>query len=149
MSATPELPFISVNGVTRPMTPEEFVAFSASFTTVYTDIQLARSGKLAEIRAFFEGVVGRLKQDVAAYELASWDTQREEYTRWVMDNSVPTPYVDGLVLGRGIDKTVLMGKIAAKITGFSALQGTQHHYEDLVAAATTVAEVNAITMPNM
>lgn len=105
----------------------------------------AKRNRIAAIRDHFEAVVAGIKADAAPYELDSWPIQRAEYVAWLMDPASPTPYVSGLAAGRGITLQDLMGKIGTKVAGISTIQGTQHRLEKLVEAATSIAEVEAVT----
>ena len=123
----------------------------ATETKVFIDVVIVptlasvKSSKTAAIRAHFEAIIASVKADAAPYEIDSWDTQRAEYMAWESNNATPTPYVSGLAAARGMTVAALMSKIAAKVTDFAMVQGSQHALETLVEAATTIAEVEAIT----
>ncbi|MBZ0103994.1 MAG: hypothetical protein K8H84_00035 [Sulfuricella denitrificans] len=105
----------------------------------------AKAAKTQAIRDYFERVVQSVKAAAAPYEIATWETQRTEYMAWQADPATPTPYVSALAAARGLTVPELMAKIAPKVAGFATIQGTQHRLEKLVEAATTIAEVEAIT----
>ncbi len=104
-----------------------------------------KATKITAIRAHFEAIIASVKSDAAPYEIDTWDTQRAEYMAWESNNATPTPYVSGLAAARGMTVAALMAKIAAKVTAFAMVQGSQHALETLVEAAMTIAEVEAIT----
>ncbi len=108
-------------------------------------LQRAKLQKIRAIRTHFDGIVTGLKAGVAAYEVATWDTQRTEYTAWSIDPTVKTPYVSSLALARNEALDVLMGKVGVRVQALATLQGTQQRLEKEAEAATDMATVNAIT----
>ena len=105
----------------------------------------AKLTKMRAIRSHFDGVVNGIKATVAAYEVATWDTQRNELTAYLANPANPTPYVDSLALARGETRDTLFPKIKAKVDAMAALQGTQQMLEKQVEAATTLAEVESVS----
>jgi hypothetical protein len=105
----------------------------------------AKVQKTREIRAHFDGIVTGLKASVAAYEVATWDTQRTELTAYLASANNPTPYVDSLATARGETRDVLFGKIKAKVEALATLQGKQQALEKQVEAAIDMGTLNAIT----
>lgn len=105
----------------------------------------AKLQKTRAIRSHFDGAVNGIKATVAAYEVATWDTQRNELTMYLANPANPTPYVDSLAASRGETRDKLFVKIKAKVDAMAALQGTQHALEKQVEAATTLAEVEAVS----
>jgi hypothetical protein len=104
----------------------------------------AKVQKVRAIRAHFDGIVTGLKASVAAYEVATWDTQRNELTAYLANATNPTPYVDSLAAARGETRDVLFGKITAKVEALATLQGNQQSLEKQVEAATDMDTLNAI-----
>ena len=84
------------------------------------------------------------------FEKLTFETQKSEARGWAMDNTVGTPNVDILALNRGIDREVLLEKISIKATEFEqlsmAIAGQRQKFEDLIALATTVEELDAINI---
>lgn len=107
-----------------------------------------KAAKLREVRTHFEAVMTWVKSQAAPYEVSTWDTQRIEYTDWMIDNTTPTPYVSGLAEGREIPLADLMAKIGVKIAAMARIQGAQHKLETAVESASTLEELEAITMPS-
>lgn len=105
----------------------------------------AKQAKIRAIRAYFDGVVTGIKATVANYEVATWDTQRNELTAYLANPANPTPYVDSLAAARGETRDTLFPKIKAKVDAMAALQGKQQTLEKAVDVATDLATVNAIT----
>jgi hypothetical protein len=105
----------------------------------------AKVQKVRAIRAYFDSIVTGLKASVAAYEVATWDTQRNELTAYLANATNPTPYVDSLAAARSETRDVLFGKIKAKVEAMAALQGKQQALEKQAEAATDMSTLNAIT----
>tara|TARA_R110002153_G_scaffold70851_4_gene185814 strand:+ start:1636 stop:2163 length:528 start_codon:yes stop_codon:yes gene_type:complete len=84
------------------------------------------------------------------FEKLTFETQKSEARGWAMDNTVDTPNVDILAFNRGIDREVLLEKISVKATEFEklsmAIAGQRQKFEDLIALATTVEELDAINI---
>jgi tRNA(Ile2) C34 agmatinyltransferase TiaS len=129
--------YVYPNGATET---KVFVSVTPVITIAY-----AKAAKIHAIRSHFESIIAGVKSDAAPYEIDTWDTQRAEYMAWESNNATPTPYVSGLAAARGMTVAALMAKIASKVTAFAMVQGSQHALETLVEAATTIAEVEAIT----
>jgi hypothetical protein len=105
----------------------------------------AKVQKVRAIRAYFDSIVTGLKASVAAYEVATWDTQRTELTAYLANANNPTPYVDSLAAARGETRDVMFGKIKSKVEAMAALQGKQQALEKQAEAATDMGTLNAIT----
>lgn len=102
--------------------------------------------KIAQIRAHFEAIVAALKADAAPYEVETWPLQQAEHSAWMANNATPTPYTTTLAEKRGIPHATLMAKIGVKVAGLATIQGMQQAMEDAVKAATTEAEVDAVSL---
>lgn len=94
------------------------------------------------VRDFFEGQVSIFKSDAAPYEVATWETQRIEYSEWVRDPNASIPYCRALAAGRGISLELLMDKIYIKITRLAAAQGQQHALETAILNAASPEELS-------
>ena len=106
----------------------------------------AKLSKIRAIRGKYDGIMQGIKATVAAYEVQTWDTQRNELTAYLANPTNPTPYVDSLAAARGETRDVLFGKIKVKVDAMAALQGQQHALEKQVEVATTLEEVNAVVV---
>ncbi len=102
--------------------------------------------KIREIRAYFDVVINGIKASVAQYEVATWDTQRVEYTTHLADSAAPTPYIDSLATARGIDRLELLAKVGAKISALATVQGKQHALEKIVEECVSVAEIDGVVV---
>lgn len=118
-------------------------------------IEEIKSAKLSEINAAYNAATSSIVSTYPSTELLTFDKQEQEARAWDADNSVSTPLIDALALGRGIDKAELVRRIIAKADAFAVatgyLTGQRQKYEDQIEAATTSEEVAAIvpeyTMP--
>jgi hypothetical protein len=105
----------------------------------------AKNEAIKALRNKFEDIIRTLKTSVAAYEVATWDTQRNELTAYLTNANNPTPYVDSLAAARGETRDVLFGKIKVKVEALATLQGKQQALEKQVESATDMDTLNAIT----
>lgn len=104
--------------------------------------------KLNEINALYQQAIATLTPTYPDDERLTFDKQEQEARAWLTDNSTPTPFVDALAAGRQMDKSELVGRIIAKADAFAVasglLTGQRQRYEDLLDAAETAEEVEAI-----
>ena len=112
------------------------------------DVDRAKSAKLAEINTTYNAATSALVATYPQTELLTFDKQEKEARSWYVDNSVATPFLDGLALARGIDKAELVRRVIAKSDAFqtavATLTGLRQRYEDQLSMATTAEEVAAI-----
>lgn len=112
------------------------------------DIDKGKASKLSEINSVYNSATSSLVATYPATEVLTFDKQEQEARTWDADNSVSTPLIDALALGRGIDKAELVRRIIAKADAFAVatgyLTGQRQKYEDQLEAATTAEEVAAI-----
>lgn len=111
-------------------------------------IEAIKSSKLSEINSAYNTATSSLVSTYPSTEILTFDKQEQEARAWQADNSVSTPLIDALVLGRGIDKAELVRRIIAKADAFAVatgyLTGQRQKYEDQLEAATTAEEIAAI-----
>lgn len=104
--------------------------------------------KLSEINVKYDAAASSLVATYPQTELLTFDKQEAEARAWLADSSAETPLVDALAEGRGMDKAELVRRIIAKADAFALstgyLTGQRQRYEDLLDAATTAEEVEAI-----
>ena len=107
--------------------------------------------KLAEINSLYDAATSSLVATYPQTELLTFDKQEKEAREWKVDNSVETPFLDGLALARGIDKAELVDIVIAKADAFetavATLTGLRQRYEDQLTLAQTEEDVAAI-IPN-
>ena len=104
--------------------------------------------KLSEINAAYDSATSSLVATYPQTELLTFDKQESEAKAWKADNSVETPFLNGLAAARGIDKAELVGRVIFKADAFqmavATLTGLRQKYEDQLEAATTTEEIEAI-----
>lgn len=104
--------------------------------------------KLNEINALYQQAIATLTPTYPDDERLTFDKQEQEARAWLTDNSTPTPFIDALAAGRQMDKAELVSRIIAKADAFAiasgSLTGQRQRYEDLLDAAETAEEVEAI-----
>lgn len=115
---------------------------------VVSNIVEAKIRKLAEINSIYEQKATIVKVGVPEDEIKTWTIQETEATGYNNDNNSPTPFIDGLVAKRGIQKDELVSRILAKVEAYKVymgdLTGTRQKYEDMINNSTTIEEVEAI-----
>ena len=107
-----------------------------------------KARKLAEVNAAYTAAIAALTPTYPDDERFTFDKQEAEARAWLADNSAPTPFVDALAAGRHMDKAELVARIIAKADAFAlasgSLTGQRQRYEDMLDAASTLADVAAI-----
>lgn len=107
-----------------------------------------KTEKLTEINSAYDTATSSLVSTYPQTEILTFDKQEAEARAWDADNSVETPLVDMLALGRQMDKAELVKRILAKADAFALatgyLTGQRQRYEDILTAATTAGEIEAI-----
>lgn len=105
------------------------------------------------INAGFESAITSLKSGYPASEILSWDQQVIEAKQHAADPAAPMALLDGVALQRGVDRTLLAGKVLEKAALFAqasgVLIGRRQHLEDVVDAVDlnapdAVEQLNAI-----
>ena len=107
-----------------------------------------KAAKLAEVNNAYDVATSAIVYTYPETELLTFDKQEKEARLWDADNTVATPFLDGLALARGIDKSELVRRVIAKSDAFqtavATLTGLRQRYEDQLSMATTAEEVAAI-----
>lgn len=105
--------------------------------------------KTMEITALYQQEVKALT-DVQAYELSSFTKQENEARTWLVNNTVNTPFIDGLLIARdlGETKAELVDKIIlnadAYATAYSQILGKFQKISKKIATATTKDELSML-----
>ena len=102
--------------------------------------------KTKEAISFYENQVQASLTTMANFEPDSWEAQRNEWNAYQLDVNSSTPYCDALYTARGITKVDLMTKIGLKVISVATIQGTLHGKLDQIEAATTITELDLITL---
>lgn len=111
-------------------------------------LENVKARKLAEINTAYQQAIATLTPTYPDDERLTFDKQEQEARAWLADNSTPTLFVDALAVGRQMEKAELVSRIIAKADAFAlasgSLTGQRQRYEDLLDAAETAEEVEAI-----
>lgn len=114
----------------------------------YPSIDELKYTKLSEINGKYEVATSSLVSTYPDTELLTFDKQEKEAREWKADNSVETPFLDGLAKARGIDKAELVDRVIAKADAFetavATLTGLRQKYKDQLALAKTAEDIAAI-----
>ena len=120
----------------------------AMLTAPEKPLSILKEEKLFEINASYNSATSAIVSTYPSTELLTFDKQEKEARSWDADNTVATPFLDGLALARGIDKAELVRRVIAKSDAFqtavATLTGLRQRYEDQLSMATTAEEVAAI-----
>lgn len=109
----------------------------------------AKAMKLAALAIHCDALLTPLKAGYPLGEQQSWDKQEIEARDFTADAAAPVPLLSALAAARGIGVADLAARIIAKSDLFAAYSGAvignRQKCEDAVAAAGTIAQVDAIT----
>lgn len=89
-----------------------------------------------------------LMVDVSKLEKDTWEEQKRESFGYQTDNTYPTPVIDILSQGRGIEKSVLIDKIITNVTSYNVKMANllleQQLLETRVKACQTIADCHRL-----
>lgn len=89
-----------------------------------------------------------LMVDASDLEKDTWEQQKREALEYQQDNTYPTPVIDILSAGRGIDKATYINKIITNVNGYNTklanLLLEQQLLEDRVKACVTIADCHRL-----
>lgn len=89
-----------------------------------------------------------LMVDASKLEKDTWEEQKREAFGYQSDNTYPTPIIDILSEGRGIDKSVLVDKIITNVTAYNVKMANllleQQLLESRVKACQTIADCHRL-----
>ncbi len=127
--------------------PDKVTVEQPYVPTVLT-LDEVKANKIAEINKTYEQYAKQAQIDTPDSEVITWDIQKTEAEAWQKDNTVATPFIDMLALGRNVDRVYLLGKVLEKTQAYQNyigyLTGMRQGCEDRVKIATTTAEVQAV-----
>lgn len=108
----------------------------------------ARAEQLARVNRTCDAAMAVLKLGYPESEQQTWDRQERE----ARSDGMGTPLLAALAARRGLTLDELKARVIAKADAFAAYSGEmigrRQRCEDLIEAAQTVAEVDAITWEN-
>lgn len=94
----------------------------------------------------FETAIRTITDAYPEHEQKTWDKQEFEARAWLVNNTAPTPILDGIVSIRGIDKDILVSKVIEKADEFALLSGMSIGYrqkaEDMTTAIVSIADLD-------
>ncbi|PNX49321.1 MAG: hypothetical protein BV459_00275 [Thermoplasmata archaeon M11B2D] len=126
------------------------VSGAVVYVPVVQSLESIKARKKAEINSMADNIMNSILLQYPRSEVFSWDKQEAEAIAWQSDNLASTPLIDQISTERNIDKTLLITKILEKALMFKQFSGCifgqRQKLEDLVDAAATVAEVDAISV---
>jgi hypothetical protein len=107
-----------------------------------------KTEKLAEITEKADAALGDMTATFSGHEKLSWPKQEAEALAYDADPQAATPLLAAIATARGITVDALVAKVLANVAAYEVASGTilgmQQDYEDQVAAAETVQDVQAI-----
>lgn len=116
-----------------------------------TTLGAAKAVKGALIDQVFCERAAQLTAGYPEPERLTWPAQQAEALALVANPSAATPYLDGLAAARGISPEDMRARTVAAVQAFMAasqmLVGTRQALQDAVAAAESIAAVQAIAWP--
>lgn len=113
-------------------------------------LEAAKTTKLLEINNKAQAFIDTLASlnEVPDFEVRTWVKQAQEAYAWEADKDAPTPTLDLIALGRGVDRVGLIEKALQKAKQFDLLvsytAGVRQGYEDQLKVATALVDVEAI-----
>lgn len=120
----------------------------------YTEIELSdrlqsrKSALLGEINDAYDASIYSLVSTYPDREIATFTKQEEEAVDWLNDPTTPTPFIDGMLVTRDIEKAELVRRILAKAEAFAdasgQLTGKRQALEKEVENAKTLEELEAV-----
>ena len=111
---------------------------------------MLRAAKLTEINNKAQAIVNQVAEldKTPDFERATWQEQANEAIAWHADNSTPTPTLDTIARHRNVPVEALRQKAYEKTISFrhltNTIAGQRQHLEDLLKAAETAEEIEAI-----
>lgn len=126
----------------------EYIGFVSVDADPDMVLDMAKTDKMSEIVAGSDAALAALTASYSGHEKLSWPKQETEALAYDADPSTQTPLLSAIAASRGIELSVLVEKVLANVATYEQASGTilgmQQGYEDLLDAAETVSEVQAI-----
>lgn len=111
-----------------------------------------RAAQLAAVNAAFSRASAELIAGYPVEERQTWAAQEAEVLAWAVDDTTPTPYLDGIAAVRDIDPADMRAKTLEAVNLFRTasqwLVGTRQRLRDAINAPTATREqIEAIAWP--
>lgn len=114
-------------------------------------LEQVQSNKEQDIRNYYAQQIENIIKPYSLQERETWFQQVNEADAWYANNNSPTPLIDGIIAVTAETKINKVNTIRAKrdayIVSVGQILGIQQAKIAQVYAATTIAEVDAITIP--
>lgn len=134
-----------VSPINTAVSPNGSITFTPPDLPELKDLKVI---KLAEINTEYQKNIATLTPGYPDSEKLTFDKQEAEARAWLLDNTAHTPFIDALAAGRRMDKSELVQRIIAKADAFAlasgSLTGQRQRYEDVLNAAKTPEDIDAI-----
>jgi hypothetical protein len=111
---------------------------------VVPTLEQVKSAKLMEATETYNTAVSALIGNTDEFELASWNKQEIEARAYVLDNTIPTPFISGMIAARGLGETVLqfanliIANADAYQVAYATILGTYQAKQKEISSETTV-----------
>lgn len=147
--------FVSVQSAGKPMELPACAANEMQFVgeaplAPDDDAALAQVKKeqISQVLAASDAAMAALSSRYSEHEKLSWSKQEQEAKALQADPEAPAPLLRGVAATRGIALEALQAKVLANVgaseTATAFILGTQQKYEDEIAAAATIEEVQLV-----
>lgn len=108
------------------------------------DLDAALGEKTKQLHTNADQLANPILRNYSAVEIATFDTQKEEWQAYQADAAASTPTLDGFATRRGITREVMMQKVEDAITAMKTLSGAivaeQQAKEDELKAAYAIKD---------
>jgi hypothetical protein len=115
-----------------------------------TGLQFRKLVKKLKLKKYYNSLI-KNTFNIYDTEKETWERQKFEADKYLLDNTASTPFLDILSTNRGITKEELVTKIISKADAYATYVGTQlglqHKAEDEIDACTTLAELDSLNLP--
>lgn len=112
MEGTPEM----IDG--RPIQVWDFTAYTDEEQTEVEEAERGRQHHMLNVQV--DRDLAPIKDKYTQAEIDTWPIQEAEAKAFKLDNSAPTPFIDGLIGERQVDKAAFVGKILANSVKYRA-----------------------------
>lgn len=124
---------------TRAFTAEELAS----------TLEQKKLSKKQEIRAGYEEDLSSILNEYTDAETKTWDKQEEEARAYTADNTASVPMLEAIALAKGVTVGDVAARVIANADAWIQISGTatgkRQALEEAVDAATTIADVEAVT----
>jgi len=96
------------------------------------DLDYQKSKAIKEINDRFQEQLDKAFEAYPKAEKDSFDTQRQEWVGWTGDNTKPTPFIDAIADGRGVDRLEQLEKVGRKTLSVAYAIGQKKRLEDSI-----------------